>query len=267
MKNCDDKLLIISYRNEIVSEFVKYENTNLLLYEKSNYEENSDRLNIYNIKYDKTNGIKIDYNNSEIDIATYQDTILMSKKITEILEQIHYLKNIQPVKLDIEDKVLIAIYKLFYNENPDFSSKDINIKIQVMMSLLGEFGISLGENYRFRRWEKSKMPISFKLEEKVNKSYPLGEIKDIENNTNLTKEYKKIIKIVGEIIRKTISNKQNKNEALITISKVIYEGIHCFSSNIDIKKLSIFTGCTNTEIESSIRLVKRIENRIDKQLK
>ncbi len=40
-------------------------------------------------------------------------------------------------------KVLIEIYKLFYNENPDFSLSNTSIKVQTMMSILAQFGITL----------------------------------------------------------------------------------------------------------------------------
>ena len=111
------------------------------------------------------------------------------------------------------------------------------------------------------------MPVSLKLEQRVNKLYPLGEINSIEDSIKLTDEPKKIIKIVGECIRETIPNEQSQNEALITISKIIHAGRYCLSSNSDIKKLSEFTERNTDEVESSIKLVKRIENRINKQVK
>lgn len=167
--------------------------------------------------------------------------------------------------LDINDKELIEIYKLFYNENPDFSSKGINIKVQAMMSILAEFGISLDDDYGFIPWEKEKIPISLKLEQRINKLYPLGEISSTENSVKLANEPKKIIKIVGECIREAIMNEENQNDALITISKVIHAEKYCLSSNSYIKELSKFTVRNTDEVESSIKLLKRIENRINKK--
>lgn len=266
-KDCEEKLLVIFYQDETCSELVKYDNSNLSLYEKSKREENSEHFDRYKIKYESPYGIKIDYNNREIDMSNYLGIELVSKEINEIIKQIYYLKNAKAVVLDTDDKSLIEIYKLFYNEKPDFSSRDINIKIQTMMSILAEFGISLGDDYAFSLWGKVKMPVSLNLEQRVNKLYPLGEVGSIENSVKLASEPKKIIKIVGECIRETILNEQNQTEALIIISKVIHAGRYCISSNSDVKKISEFTKCTTDAVETSVSLVKRIKTKIDRQIK
>lgn len=267
LRDFEEKLLDIYYVDDKGSEHVKYDNSYLLLYERSKLEKNSNYYNRYKIKYEPSYGIKLNYNNHEIDVADYQDIKLVTKEITEIMNQIYYLKNAKAVILDMDAKELIEIYKLFYNENPDFSSKDINIKVQTMMSILVEFGISLFDDYGFSICGKGKMPLSLDLQQKVNKLYPLGEVSNLEDSVKLAEEPKKIIKIVGETIREIITNEQNQNEVLITISKVIYARKYCLSPNSDIKKISEFTERTTNEVESSVKLVKRIETRIDKQVK
>ena len=238
LTDCEEKLLVIFYQDEKGSELVKYDNSNLFLYEKSQREENSEYYDRYKIKYEPTNGIKLHYNNHETDVADYLGIELVSKEITEIMKQIYYLKNAKPIVLDTDDKALIEIYKLFYNENPDFSSKGINIKVQTMMSILAEFGISLEDDYGFSLCGKVKMPVSLNLEQRVNKLYPLGKVSSFEDGVKLAEEPKKIIKIVGETIKETITNEQNQNEVLITISKVIHAGRYFISSNSDVEKLS-----------------------------
>lgn len=238
LTDCEEKLLVIFYQDEKGSELVKYDNSNLFLYEKSQREENSEYYDRYKIKYEPTNGIKLHYNNHETDVADYLGIELVSKEITEIMKQIYYLKNAKPIVLDTDDKALIEIYKLFYNENLDFSSKGINIKVQTMMSILAEFGISLEDDYGFSLCGKVKMPVSLNLEQRVNKLYPLGKVSSFEDGVKLAEEPKKIIKIVGETIKETITNEQNQNEVLITISKVIHAGRYCISSNSDVEKLS-----------------------------
>ena len=266
-KDCEEKLLVIFYQDETGSELVKYDNSNLSLYEKSKREENSEHFDRYKIKYESPYDIKLDYNNEETDMSNYLGIELVSKEINEIIKQIYYLKNAKAVVLDTDDKSLIEIYKLFYNEKPDFSSRDINIKIQTMMSILAEFGISLGDDYAFSLWGKVKMPVSLNLEQRVNKLYPLGEVDSVEDSVKLASEPKKIIKIVGECIRETILNEQNQTEALIIISKVIHAGRYCISSNSDVKKISEFTKCTTDAVETSVSLVKRIKTKIDRQIK
>ena len=266
-KDCEEKLLVIFYQDETGSELVKYDNSNLSLYEKSKREENSEHFDRYKIKYESPYDIKLDYNNKETDMSNYLGIELVSKEINEIIKQIYYLKNAKAVVLDTDDKALIEIYKLFYNEKPDFSSRDINIKIQTMMSILAEFGISLGDDYAFSLCGKVKMPVSLNLEQRVNKLYPLGEVDSVEDSVKLASEPKKIIKIVGECIRETILNEQNQTEALIIISKVIHAGRYCISSNSDVKKISEFTKCTTDSVETSVSLVKRIKTKIDRQIK
>lgn len=261
LNDCKEKLLVIFYQDDKGSELVKYVNSNLFLYEKSKGGENSERCKI---KYEPSYGIKLDYNNHEINIVDYSGIELVSKEITKMMKQIYCLNDAKPVILNKDDKAIIEIYKLFYNKNPNFSSKDINIKVQTMMSILASFGVSLGDDYEFKLWEKVKMPTSITLKQLVNKLYPLGEVSSVENNINLTDESKKIIKIIGECIREKIYNEQSKNETLIAISKIIHVDRYNLPSSCDVKKLS---ECSTDEIETSIKLVKRIENRINKQIK
>ena len=261
LKNCEEKLLAIYYSDEKEEELVKYDNANLLLYEKSKREEKSKYYDRYKIRYEQPYGIKLDYNNHKIDLADYQSIQLVSKDITEMMQQIYYLRKTKAIILDKDDKALIEIYKLFYNENPDFSSKDINIKFQTMMCILAEFGIDLG--YGFFPSGKEKIPISVDLKERVDKLYPLGEVSDMEDSIKLAEEAKKVIKIVGGCIRESIPNEQSLNESLIKISKILQPGRCWVSSRKAIEILSRVTEQTPDEVDSFIKLVKRIDTKID----
>lgn len=259
MRDFEEKLLIISYQNKSGSEIVKYDNNNLILYKNNNNEVNC--TDGFKIKYEPTSGIKLNYNNHNIDLAKYSSIRPVSEEITKILEKIYSLINAKAITLDNYDKALIGIYKLFYNETPDFSSKEINVKIQTMMFILAEFGIGL---YEFKIYKKERIPLSLELQQKINKLYPLGEVDDI--NVKISKETKKIISIVGEYIRNTIPNEQSKNEALIKISKVIYAKKYLLSYDCTIKEISNYTGYTFDEVNSSLKLVKKVKNEIDKKV-
>ena len=261
LKDCEEKLLVISYKDGSGSETVKYDNASLSSYEKSKKEKNSENFNKYQIKYESSYGIKLDYNNHENDVSD-EWIELFSKETTNMVKQINNLKNVKAIDLDKDDKALIEIYKLFYNEEPDFTSKDINVKVQTMMSILAEFGISLNCDYAFSLYGE-EIPLSFVLLQKVNKLYPLGKVDKLQDSINLDKEVKKIIEIVGENIRESISSKQNKNEALASISRIIYAGGYHLSSKSDIKNISEFEH-TDDDVEPSIKLVKRIKSRINK---
>lgn len=257
LKDCDEKELSIFYQDENGLEFVEYDNSSLLFYEKTKEEGNR-----YRIKYEAQYGINLDYIKTDID--DYSSVELMSKEITEIIKQIYYLKNVKGIALDIDDKALIEMYKLFYNENPDFTNKDINIKIQTMVSILLGFNIALEGDYAFRVYKDKKMPLSLDLQQKINRLYPLGETVSILDNVRFAKEPKQIIKVVGEAIREAISSEPNQNEALINLSRVFYFGRYQLFSSSNVNTLT----CQATnENESSIKLLRRIKTEIYNQVK
>lgn len=221
--------------------------------------------NLLNAEFIPEKGLSIsftDYENSIIDYPNYKT---INNQFSELTEHIHLLKSAKTVNLDMDSKALIEIYKLFYNENPDFSHSNINVRIQTMMSILVQFGISLGDNYLPCLLEKRKMPMSVNLMLLVEKLFPLGEITDINDPVKLADEPKKIIKIVGESVREVISDGYNKDEVLITISKVIHAERYSLPSNCNIEELCEFTNRTKNEVESSIKLVRRIDNKIYKE--
>lgn len=262
LKGFEEKLLVISHSDSNGSkEIVKYDNGNLFLYEYNIKGSISDEDQI-SIKYSPNNSLDFSFEDFDGNIVDYPNFNGTIKRFTDIVNKIYQLKHVSAIELDRDSKVLIEIYKLFYNENPDFSDKTINIKIQTMMSILAEFDISLGDDYSFSLWGKVKMPISLYLEEKVDRLFPLGEVVDIDEPIELTKEEKNTIRIAGECIRESITDNYNKEEALITISKIICAGRYSLSSESNIKELSDFANRAQHEVESSIQLVKRIEKKI-----
>ncbi len=256
LKEFEEKLLVVEYSDKNSQEIVKYDNGNLFFFHFKN-------KNSITIEFDSGN-LKIFVSKKDKDsILDYPHYDSMNHQLNELIKHMHLLKNVKPVNLDMDSKALIEIYKLFYDENPDFSLSNINIRVQTMMSILAQFGITLGADYSFSLLEKSKMPNSLYIEQLVNKLFPLGEITDIDEPIKLADEPKKIIKIVGECVREVINDGYNKDDALITISKVIHAGRYSLSSNSNVKELSHFTNLTQNEVESSIRLVKRIEEKLN----
>lgn len=262
----EEKLLVASYSNgKGIKEVIKYENGALFSFIYKDKTE--EKQNSMYVAFTSGKGLNISFPGFESNnIVDYSSSEIINKKITNLIKYIYSLKNVKTVYLDIDSKLLIEIYKLFYNENPDFSTPTISIKVQAMMSILSQFGISFGDIYGFRFWGKDKMPMSLSLEQLVDKLFPLGEIIETSDPIKIKNEQRKVIKIVGENIREAIHyecNKEASLEELITISKVIYAGRYRLSSNTDTKELCEFTNCIAKEVESSIRLVKCIENRIN----
>lgn len=60
LKDYEEKLLVLYYCDEKGSELVKYDNSHLFRFEKTKNRDESDTK--YNIKYEPTSGIKLDYN-------------------------------------------------------------------------------------------------------------------------------------------------------------------------------------------------------------
>ncbi len=264
LSDCREKLLVISYEDEKGKELVKYDYTKLFYFEKTKKIDNDFENGKFTFKYDSDDGIDIDYYSDDniLEDSKVQD---FTKEIKSIMEHVKMLSNAKSVTLYNEDKALIEIYKLFYKENPDFSSKDINIKVQTMMSILAKFGITLDCDYSFSLMTKLKMPFSLKLEEMVQKMYPLGVVREVEDNIRLAEEPKKIIGIVGDSVRNAISLEDNMNDALITISKVIHASRYNLSSDADISEIAEFTNRSVDDVEASRQLVKRIEHKINKE--
>lgn len=264
LSDCREKLLVISYEDEKGKELVKYDYTKLFYFEKTKKIDNDFENGKFTFKYDSDDGIDIDYYSDDniLEDSKVQD---FTKEIKSIMEHVKMLSNAKSVTLYNEDKALIEIYKLFYKENPDFSSKDINIKVQTMMSILAKFGITLDCDYSFSLMTKLKMPFSLKLEEMVQKMYPLGVVREVEDNIRLAEEPKKIIGIVGDSVRNAISLEDNMNDALITISKVIHASRYNLSSDADISEIAEFTNRSVDDVEASVQLVKRIEHKINKE--
>lgn len=264
LKDYEEQLLAIYYENENGSECVKYDNHNLFFYQYDITKSRSEESQI-SIEYNPGNYLDFSFEDFENNIIDYPNSKKTITQFTDILNKIYQLKHIKAIELDRNSKQIIEIYKLFYDENPDFSKKNINIKVQTMLSILIEFGISLEGDYGFQLLGKDKMPISLELQQQVNKLFPLGEVTFIDDPIPLSKESKRTIKIVGECIREAIGDGFNKDKQLITISKIIHAGRYNLPSNSNIKKLSEFANRTPNEVKSSIRLVKRIEKKINQE--
>ena len=86
---------------------------------------------------------------------------------------------------------------------------------------------------------------------------------EICDNIKLKDESREIIGIVGDSIRELIHD-DDMDDALITISKVIYASRYNLSSKADINEIAKFTNRGLDEVKTSVQLVKKIEKRLDK---
>ena len=262
LRDYDERLLVISYQNGEMKETIKFVNSHISLFEKR--DKDSELAENFIVKFTPSDNISFMFTDANNKVIDYSNIENISDRITKVLQEIYYLSNAKPIELDQDSKVIIEVYKLFYNENPDFSDKNINIKIQTMLSILAEFNISVGD-YGFSLSGKRNIPMSMNLSNLVYELFPLGEIKEIDNPIQLREDAKKTISIVGEGIRNAIDSTDNQEEALITISKVIHAARYNLSSTVSIEDVAKYTDCSSDEIESSMKLVKRINIKISQK--
>ena len=256
LKDYNEKLLVLSYQDDEIKESVKFDNSHMFLFEKSEFDDG------VMVKYTPKDNISFMFTDCENNKITCSNIDNISNRVAKVLREIDSLNSAKSIELTQDSKLIIEIYKLFYNENPDFSNNNINIKMQTMMFILSEFGIVASDSYGFCLYSKQKIPMSLNLSNLIYELFPLGEINNIDNPFELANDRKRIIMIVGENIRNIINDIDNKEEILITISKVIYAIRYGISANADINDIVRYTNCSKDEIESSIKLVKKIDNRI-----
>lgn len=249
LKDFQECSLKISYEDKKGLEFALFTQSKLSFYEKRS-------VGNYQINYEPTSGIKLDYYNNH-NLNDFSQLENVSQEMNDLVKHIYFLENAQGIYLSEDAKVLIEIYKLFYNENPNFSHEDIHIKVQSMMSILALYGVTLGDNYGFHLLGKDKMPMSLNLEQLIQKLYPLGEVVHLKDRLNLSNETIKIIKIVGESVRECISNSSDSEKALLFISK---------ASHVKRYHLPISQDISEKENASSFKLVKSIQRRLENEI-
>ena len=253
LDSIEEKSLVVSYEDENTLEIVKYDCTNLYFCQKQRKDKTLE------ITYIPNHGglqIKDDYR----DLEDYSTVQTVSKEVAEAIDHIYDLTKVKKITLDENSKRMIEIYKVFYQENPNFQSKDINIRMQTMMSILSYFDLSVG--YDFCLLGKMMMPISLQLEQDVERLYPFGEVDEVEDNISLVQEAQKEIGIIGKTIREDVLDENELNEKLITISKLLHAKRYNLPSHCRVDEISKFIGRTPSEVKSNIKLVKQINNKI-----
>ena len=263
LEGIEEKKIIIEHDDKNSQEIVEYENGNLILFFKSITKQGKGKYSL-TADYNPSEGLKTHFSDyGQKYIVDYPVIIDVDQEFNKLIEHIHLLKNVKPVSLNKDSMGIIEIYKLFYNENPDFSLPNINVRVQTMMSILAQFGVTLDTDYAFSMEQKTGMPTSMHLEQIVNNLFPFGEISDITDFPKLSERMEKVIKIVGERVREVIADSQFKDEVLITISKIIYAGRYNLSSSSNVKDLVDQTNCTPSDIETSQKLVRCIKAKLN----
>lgn len=258
-----ERLLVIEYSDKLGKEEVLYEKGSLCFFQLQKRLEEKEIF--VNAKFNFGKGLSVlfsDNMNNKL-IGDSRNAKRMEGEFEEILEHINLLRDAKKIELNKDARVLIEIYKLFYQEDPDFSAPDINVKMQTMMAILAQFGVSLSSKYySFNLGEQ--MPVSITIEHLLNELYPFGEVTDVVNVVRLPENK---IKMIGEWVRNLIQYDSDKNEVLMTLSRIIYASRYSLLEKNNLEELSEVSHCSQVEVENSIRLVRRIEDSLKKENK
>lgn len=172
----------------------------------------------------------------------------MANKIAEReINQVEQL-NIYGTKktLNYDEKLICKIYKLFYNELPDFRDNNTELKIQAMILILKNHGVNFGNKYEFTRGKI--ILISCNLSSLFRKLKPFGIIDLKDDEIKISEINSKSIVSVGEEINNfIINNNLNQIDTLIKIANI--------NSSKDIS-----SDYTEDEVKKIFTLIKRISN-------
>lgn len=241
--------------------FVQYDDKKINMYNTTEPIKDS-YADFFVVEYIKKFGLKYSFSNANEKIIEYPLNQKILDLINENMKKIVYLDNLKSITLDIEGKVICNLYKLFYDEDVDFSSKDINVKIQAMMFLLQEFGVTFDKEITFIMF-KNKMPISVYLYEKVNSLFPLGKIENLGNDVKIYEEASKITKSIGLIVREYMHNSDDEIETLRQISRVFYAKSNCLRINAKLEEIADYCNYPTNEVEKTLKLIKKIDKKLE----
>lgn len=244
----NENFLELSVDTNIFKTHVIYKEGKLIYYKYDGNLSIEEKLS-FNYELDQSINFSITGNTS-FDKDKYIELYSLYLKNTEILQ------NTLPIKTYHNEELLFKVYKLFYGINPDFCDKNINVKIQTMISILTQFNICL--NYPLSVYNRGKMPQNINLTYLVHNLRGLGEV-DVEklNTFKLTYPYESEIEKIGKIVRKCDID-------MITLSKLIHAGNYDLSEKSDKEYLNHMTNCSELEIKDSIKLVKTINKKLSR---
>lgn len=255
LKDFDEEFLRVDiYDNIFDSNYAIYKNRiledygNSLSNNKINITYNKKRGFLYNINYEKM--LEKRFNQEEI------------KLLDEELDTIDYLNNvnINGLKMDRDDKILYELYKEFYQEIPDYSEPDINIKFQAMMFLLEKYGINI-EDINFEIYYKDKFPRSRSLEIRLYDLSCLGKVESVEDPIILSKYAIKKAHIVGASINEYINKTDNPIETLKHLCTVDYVNVYNLGSNATPKRIAKYVDFVEEEVKKHHQLIKKIDEK------
>lgn len=197
---------------------------------------------------------------NEYNIAQYQN------EFNECINTIQKLLNINIKKLYDYDKFICTIYRLFYQENPDFSKQEHRTKTQTMLAFLAEYDICIPRNqhkfYSFNLRSNSSMLSSMDLICDLHDLAPLGEIPEEISSIQLPRSDEQTIEKVGQEIRKHMNKQENPIAWFVNLVRINYIKKNCLSSNSSTQDIAEYSNCSQDTVTNSLKLVRKIDKKV-----
>lgn len=240
MQSYQEKLLDIYYEDNSIFERITYQNGVIV-----NFQKRCKTGKKYSLQYQSED------NRNIFGLGVYTNLI---KELSES----------QPEKLEEYDIMIMELYKLFYEEDIDFTKEEVNLKVQTMMSILAQFHILVNNYQNFILTVPNRIPVIPHLLGRIQRLYFLGEVVILEEDIDLPDCYKNLIKTIGKMARQNITDNVALMEELIKLNKIIYAGKYNLHKEVDVEKIAEFSHYSKEEVKSCIKLVHKIDQKINK---
>lgn len=265
MKSYNDIEKIIIWIRAILKDFEEIELTIYIAENQKSTKASFKNKNLVKFKLEEKLGtdetLNIRYEKNlifEIYISKYNyDKVIQEEKIKSAEELVNKLKQEnKTIQIYSENELMCNTYKLFYQENPNFSKEETNTRFQTMFYILQEFSLFLG--YIFvQPYEENVLPVSLDLEHEVERLSPLGEIEVDLTKIKMDEQMKRKIETIGKFVRKYT---QNKIDNLSKLAIILY--MKNMLNNYGIEDLSTIIDDLPPDVEESKELIRKINKKI-----
>lgn len=226
----DEKSLLVEVKNLDTDYYVK---VNLKDKKVIEYHElrtlglNSSENVQMKIKFNENDGFSVHIPNhfNSINLLYLNDCYIQNAISSSyiLISDINEMKMLDNMYFNKEEKMLIDIYQMFFDENPDFSKKETVARIQSMMFILAKYDILLPNQDGFYMDNMQEYPISESIHTIIERLVPFGEIDRYRGDQVrfMPKVNNDIFKI-GKLINEFCSNYEEGDKVLNSISSILY---------------------------------------------
>ena len=212
--------------------------------------------------------LDVSYNFGKINFMLNDDIdentkIKYSMILSEQLDIISSLKELKPLSLDVDSKIMCILYKKFYGKNPDLLNKNTYIEFQNMFSIMYSLGFNLSDEIKFLIYPQKTVPWSIELDKKLSMLSSFGNINVDELDCNIKKEVLNRVEVVGNAVNEFIEKYRFIHNPVSKISYILYN-----LRNIEFEDASQILISSYLNINSNLTgSVLTLKKNISKELK